>query len=131
VVACEQLLGLDRRYAHHQSALAADGHRHVAVDQERQPAEHPLLINAALGGNEFADAVGQVFVVGHWRTLTRATDIHFAIRSGRDSDYVGGRLQRLRDDLRDVGHRLDLQGLEHVGRDIVQVGLIALRDENR
>src|SRR5215203_677884 len=35
-----------------------------------------------------------------------------ASRSGRGGGSVGGRLQRLRDDLRDVGHRLDLQRVE-------------------
>ncbi len=46
-------------------------------------------------------------------------------------DRFGDRLQRLRDDVGDVGHRPHLQRLEHLGRDVVQVGLVALRDENR
>ena len=50
---------------------------------------------------------------------------------GRDGDRLARRLQRLGDDLCDVGHRLDLQRLEHIGRDIVQIGLVSLRDENR
>ena len=50
---------------------------------------------------------------------------------GRLCACLGGRLQRLGDDLCDVGHRLDLQRLEHIGRDIVQIGLVSLRDENR
>ena len=55
----------------------------------------------------------------------------FGHGSGRDGGSVGGRLQRLRDDVGHVGHRLDLQRLEHFRRHVVQVGLIALRDENR
>jgi hypothetical protein len=40
----------------------------------------------------------------------------FGDGSGRERDTVGGRLQRLRDDLGDVSHRLDLQRSKHVGR---------------
>jgi len=58
----------------------------------------------------------------------------FGHGSGRDGGSVRarlrGRLQRLRDDVRDVGHWLDLQRLEHIGRHVVQVWLVALRDEN-
>ena len=56
-------LGVD---AHHQAALAAGRDRHVAADQERQPAEHPLLGDVRLGGGiSLADAVGEVLVVRH------------------------------------------------------------------
>jgi hypothetical protein len=55
----------------------------------------------------------------------------FGHGSGRDGGSLGRRLQRLRDDVGDVCHRLDLQRLEHIGRHVVQVGLVALRDENR
>ena len=37
-------------HAHQQAALATGGDRHVAADQERQPAEHPLLGDVGLGG---------------------------------------------------------------------------------
>src|SRR6185312_9716395 len=50
---------------------------------------------------------------------------------GRLCACLGGRLQRLGDDLCDVGQRLDLQRLEHIGGDIVQTGLVSVRDENR
>ena len=55
-------LGVD---AQHQAALAARRDRHVAADQERQPAEHPLLGDVRLGGDQLADAVGEVLVVRH------------------------------------------------------------------
>ncbi len=55
----------------------------------------------------------------------------FGHGSGRDGGNVGGGLQCLRDDVRDVRHRLDLQRFEHLRRNIIQVGLIALRNENR
>jgi hypothetical protein len=55
----------------------------------------------------------------------------FGHGSGRDGGGLGGWLQRLRDDVGHVGHRLDLQRLEHFGRHIVQVGLVALRNEHR
>ena len=42
-----------------------------------------------------------------------------------------GRLQRLCDDIGNIGHRPDVQHPEHLGRHIIEVGLIALRDENR
>jgi hypothetical protein len=61
----QQLVGVVRRHPHHQAALAADGHRHVAVDQKRQPAEHALLLDALLGTEQFADPVGEIFVVRH------------------------------------------------------------------
>ena len=44
----EQLVGVLRRHPHHQAALAAHADRHVAVEQERQAAEHRLLVEAAL-----------------------------------------------------------------------------------
>src|SRR5271156_905423 len=74
VGAFQQLFGVLRWHPHHQPTLAASGYRHVAVDQERKPAEHTFLLDALLAGNEFADPVGQVFVIGHAATLTPATD---------------------------------------------------------
>jgi hypothetical protein len=78
VVAGPQLVGLLRRHPHHQAAAAAGCHRHVAVDEEGQSTEHPLLFDAALGRDEFANAVGEVFVIGHAPTVTLGDDIHSA-----------------------------------------------------
>ena len=47
------------------SALAAGRDGHVATDQERQPAEHPLLAQSPLRRQQCADPLGQVLVVGH------------------------------------------------------------------
>src|ERR1700677_513265 len=74
VGAFQQLFGVLRRHPHHQPTLAAGGYRHVAVDQEREAAEHAFLLDALLAANKFADPVGQVFVIGHAATLMPATD---------------------------------------------------------
>src|SRR5205807_81123 len=74
VVAFQELVGLVRRYPDEQAALPAGGHRHVAVDQEREATEHAFFLDATLGSQQFADPVGQVFVVGHVPTLTPTTD---------------------------------------------------------
>ena len=55
----------------------------------------------------------------------------FGHGSGCDGGGFGSRLQRLRNDVGHIGHRLDLQCLQHLCRHIVQVGLVALRNENR
>src|SRR5947209_497093 len=62
----QQLVGVLRRYPHQQSAMSARGDRHVAVDQERQATEHSLFLDAALGAEQLADAVGEILVVGHF-----------------------------------------------------------------
>ena len=41
------------------------GHGHVPVEQDREPAEHLLLDNPALGRDELADPFGQGLVVRH------------------------------------------------------------------
>ena len=56
------VLGID---SHHQPALTAGRDRHVAADEERQPAEHPLLGDLGLAGDQLADAVGEIFVIRH------------------------------------------------------------------
>ena len=55
---------------HEQAALTAGRHRHVPADQEREPAEHLLLGHGGLGGDQLADAVGEVLVVGHARGVS-------------------------------------------------------------
>src|SRR5579875_821717 len=57
--------GLLRRYPHQNSALLADGDRHVAVDQERKAAEHRLLFHPAYRAQQLSDAVDEVDVVSH------------------------------------------------------------------
>ena len=44
VRALQQLVGVLRRHPHQQAALAADGHGHVAVDQESETTEHALFL---------------------------------------------------------------------------------------
>jgi len=51
--------------ANHQLATAGDPDRHVAVQQEREPAEHRFLGDRVLVGELVADAVREVLVVGH------------------------------------------------------------------
>src|ERR1700760_96344 len=52
-------------------------------------------------------------------------------RLGRRGDRLSGRLQRLRDDVGHISHRLYVERIENLGGDVVQVGLVALRDEHR
>jgi hypothetical protein len=61
----EQRIGFGWVDAQHQAALAARGHRHVAVDQERQAAEHALLDDAVLRQDELSDPVGEILIVCH------------------------------------------------------------------
>ena len=56
------LRGID---ADEDPALAARGDRHVAADQEGEPAEHLLLGQAGLVADQVADPIGELLVVGH------------------------------------------------------------------
>src|SRR5207248_6740029 len=58
-------LGLLLGAVDHQATLAADPHRHVAVDHEADAAKHLLLGVAVLGGDQLADPVGEILVVSH------------------------------------------------------------------
>ena len=51
------------------------------------PPNIPLLFHAAFGPEEFADAVGQVFVIGHAVTVAPLTDISVEV----DTDGVRDR----------------------------------------
>ena len=55
----EELLGLRGIDAHQHAALPARRHRHVAADEEREPAEHPLLGDAVFTADELPDPIGQ------------------------------------------------------------------------
>src|SRR3954471_4439172 len=65
-----ELLRLGRVDPHQQTALAARGDGHVAADEKGEPAEHPLLLDAAFAGDELADSGGQRLVIGHAAILT-------------------------------------------------------------
>jgi hypothetical protein len=67
-----QLSRLARLHAHQESALATRAHCHVAVDEERETAEHPLLGQAALGREEITHTVGKVFVERHTPSVAAA-----------------------------------------------------------
>ncbi len=45
--------------AHKEPTPSAGCHRHVAVDENRQTAEHPLLAEALLTSYEIADTAGK------------------------------------------------------------------------
>src|SRR5207244_4492646 len=49
-----------------QPGMARGAHTHVAVQEEREPAEHRLLRDRLLAGELLAEAVGEVLVVGHY-----------------------------------------------------------------
>ncbi len=63
----EGLFSFRRREPDQQAAPARNGDRHVAVEQEREAAEHCLLAHRAdrLAGEALTHAVREVFVVGH------------------------------------------------------------------
>jgi cytochrome P450 len=70
VRATDEPVGLRRIDAREQSPGAARGHRHLAVDQEREPAEHALLGDAALALEQIPDPIGELLVVRHAREGT-------------------------------------------------------------
>jgi hypothetical protein len=55
-------------------ALAAGADRHVAADQEREAAEHPLLGQLRVGADQVPDAPGEHFVVGHGEIVPSRSD---------------------------------------------------------
>src|SRR5689334_21697426 len=66
----DQRVGSLRLDPQEQPALAARTDRHVAVDQEGDAAEHSLLGQAGLAGNDDTDPSSELLVVGHaavWR----------------------------------------------------------------
>lgn len=65
------------------------------------------------------------------RRVSQRLNTRSAVLSGSHRSGASRRFQRLGHDLGDVGHRLDRQRLEHLGRHIVQVGLVTRRNENR
>src|SRR5437867_5844809 len=71
----EESLGLLLGAVDHQATLAADPHRHVAVDHEADAAEHLLLGVAILGGDQLADPVGEILVVSHRHNHGAANDV--------------------------------------------------------
>ena len=91
------LLGLRRVDAQQHPALAARADRHVAVDQERQPAEHPLLGQAVLARHPLADPVGQLLVVRHRSSIGAATDISLGGPVGDLTHLGAGAAARHRD----------------------------------
>src|ERR1700682_435840 len=123
VVAGQQLLRLLRGYPDHQPAMAACGHRHVAVDQECQPTEQPLLLDAAFGGNALADAVGQVLVVGHGSTLSLASDIRRPTQLGPELfGHIGDDLEVVVFAERERQRERDLVGALKAGMRVQCVG---------
>jgi hypothetical protein len=57
--------GLRRVDAGEHSALTARRHGHVAIDEEGEAPEHLLLGQPGLVGQQLADALREIFVVGH------------------------------------------------------------------
>ncbi len=67
VLPLDEGLGLGRIAAQQQTPASAGADRHVASDQERQPAEHALLVEAVLICQDLPDPVGELLVVGQAR----------------------------------------------------------------
>ena len=86
----EQTVGLIRVDPEQQSALPAGGDRHVAVDEERESAEHLLLGDAGFGQDQLPDAVREVLVVRHARIIAIAqrAAVAFAMLSVVQGSYV-------------------------------------------
>lgn len=61
----EKSVGVLGVYAHHEAALTAGRDGHVSADQKGQATKHPLLGHVRFAGDQFADAIGEVFVVRH------------------------------------------------------------------
>src|SRR5262249_58669392 len=58
-------VGLGGADAYHQPAAPARRDRHMTADEEREAAEHLLLRDALLAGDELADPRCQLLVVRH------------------------------------------------------------------
>src|SRR5690606_41981787 len=58
----------------HQCAVTSRGDRHVSVDQEGQPAEHPLLGQTRLALENVTDPLGQLLVIRHALSMPTRTD---------------------------------------------------------
>ena len=72
-VADDQALAVRGVAAEHQAALAARGDRHVAADEEREAAEHPLLGHRRVR-QQPPDPLGELLVVGHAAIMAPAGD---------------------------------------------------------
>src|SRR4051794_17691373 len=59
---CHEIVGALWVDSHHHSTLPARGDGHVAADHEPEPAEHLLLGDRFLRGQQLTDAIGQVLV---------------------------------------------------------------------
>src|SRR5690348_17533689 len=63
VLAVQQFLGVLRGNPHQQAAAAVGRDRHVAVDQERQPAEHAFLLDPARSEEHTSELQSPVHLV--------------------------------------------------------------------
>jgi hypothetical protein len=65
-------ISLSRLDAHHESALSARAHGHVAVDEEGQTPEHALLRQSLLVREKTPQTIREVIVESHTRSVGRA-----------------------------------------------------------
>ena len=70
-------------HADHQAALAARRDGHVAADQEREAAEHALLGDVRLAGDQLTIRFGEILVVRHRPRMVAASSATRADRLGR------------------------------------------------
>lgn len=61
----DKSLGIFGRHTYQDPSLTAGGDGHIAIDQESQPPEHPLLAEAGFTREKFSNTVGEIHVVGH------------------------------------------------------------------
>ena len=84
----DELVGLLGIHADHQAAPAARRDGHVAADQEREAAEHALLGDIGLAGDQLADPVRQLLVVGHLPRIVAGTPPRGLPLGGRGAEQV-------------------------------------------
>ncbi len=76
----ERLVRCVRADPDHQLPTIGDPYRHVAVEQERQPAEHGLLGYAVLVTELLADSMGELVVIGHFSVRACGSDLKFELQ---------------------------------------------------
>jgi hypothetical protein len=81
-----------RVHADHQASPATRGNGHVAVDQECQPAEHALVGDSDPAREQSAQALSELFVVGHVGRVSSPSRAAFLRRHPR-SEVRGGVLE--------------------------------------
>jgi hypothetical protein len=76
----ERLVRCVRADPDHQLPTIGDPHCHIAVEQERQAAEHGLLGYAVLVTELLADSMGELVVIGHLVVRVGVSGLEFELQ---------------------------------------------------